>query len=395
MLPLEGIRVLDLSRVLTGPFATMILSDFGAEVTKVEIPGQGDDTRAWGPPFLPGGESAYFVSVNRNKRSVTLNLKDTDGKALFARLVARSDVLVENFRPGTLAELGFPPETLERLNPRLIQASITAFGDKGPYRTAPGYDVIVQGLSGIQAVTGEEGGGPVRVGFSIGDLGAGMYAVIGILLALRLRERTGRGYRVDTTLLGTLLSWQTYHAQNYFATGQEPTRLGSRHASIVPYQALPTLDGWINVAVGNDAMWRRFCQAIEHPELADDPRFRTNADRVEHRILLVSILAGIFQERPSAEWLERLKAHEVAAGPILGVGEAWRHPSVQALELLTEVAHPTAGTLYQVRTPIRIHGTGENPCTPPPLLGQHTEAVLAELGLTKEEIHRLRALGVV
>jgi crotonobetainyl-CoA:carnitine CoA-transferase CaiB-like acyl-CoA transferase len=374
MLPLAGLRVLDLSRILTGPFASMILSD---------------------PPVLAGGESAYYAAVNRNKRSLTLDLKHPEGQAILWRLVERADVLIENFRPGVLDKLGFSAAHCRARNPRLIYVSITAFGEESPYRDRAGYDMIVQGLSGIQAVTGEEDGRPMRVGFSVGDIGAGMYAVIGVLLALIQRERTGEGDEVETTLLGALLSWQTYHAQSFFATGEEPRRLGSRHGTVVPYQAFEAADGWLNVAVGNEPMWRRLCLALDRPDLADDPRFASNAARVAHRTTLIPMLEEVFRTRTVAAWLLQLERHAVAAGPIRGVGEAWSDPVVAALGLLARIPHPTAREVHTVATPLRLTRATHAPPRHPPLLGEHTEEVLAELGLSEREIRRLRQEGVV
>jgi formyl-CoA transferase/CoA:oxalate CoA-transferase len=393
MQPLDDLFVIDLTRALAGPFCTLMLSDLGARVVKVETPDGGDDTRGWGPPFI-GTESAYFLSVNRNKESLTLNLKDRRATAILKRLLARADVLVENFRPGTMDRfaLGYP--TLHAAFPRLIYASISGFGQDGPFRERAAYDLILQGMGGLMGITGEEGGPPVKVGVAIADICAGMYAAFGILAALRVRDRTGRGQLVDAALLDGQVSWLTYNGGIYFATGANPGRLGSAHPSIVPYQAFRTNDGYINVAVGSEAIWRRFCEVID-PALVDDPRYATNRDRVAHRQALVSHLQPIFQTRPTSAWVEVLGAAEVPNGPILGIADVFAHPQVRHRQMIVEMDHPTAGRIRQTGTPVKFSDTPGRPRTPPPTLGQHTDAILRELGISDRDIAGLRSEHVV
>ncbi|ADU51857.1 L-carnitine dehydratase/bile acid-inducible protein F [Thermaerobacter marianensis DSM 12885] len=392
--PLHGIRVLDLSRVLSGPYCTMMLADFGADVIKIERPETGDDTRAWGPPFV-NGEAAYFLSVNRNKRSVVVDLKAPEGRDLIRRMARQCDVVVENFRPGTAAKLGIGPDDLLRENPRLVYASISGFGQDGPYRDKPGYDAIAQAMGGIMHVTGEPDRPPVRAGVAIADIGAGMWAAFGILAALWERERSGRGQVVDVSLLEGQIAWLTYVAGNYFATGQVPRRYGSAHPNLVPYQAFETADGHLIVAVGNDSLWRRFCEAAERPDLAADPRYATNAGRVEHRNQLLPELEALMRSRTTAEWLERLDRAGVPAGPILSIADLARDPHVQHRQMIVSLEHPRAGVIRVTGIPVKLSATPGAIYAPPPLLGQHTDEVLEELGLPAEERRRLREAGVI
>ena len=390
---LDGIRVLDVSRVLTGPYCSMMLGDLGAEVIKVEIPGRGDDTRHWGPPFQ-GGESSYFLSVNRNKKSVTLNLKSPEGREILMKLVARSDVFLENFAPGVAARLGIDYETARAIRPDIVYASISGFGQDGPYRDLPAYDLVVQGMGGIQTITGEPGRPPVRVGVAIADIAGGMFAAYAIAAALAHHARTGKGQYIDVALLDSQLAWLTYMAGYYFANGAEPERAGSKHPQIVPYQAFPTANGYVNVSVGNDDIFRRFATAIGRPELATDARFETNPRRVENRGILEPLLEGIFAGRTTSEWTSVLKAHEVPAGPVYRIGEIDRDPHVVARGNVLSLEHPTAGKIRQFGPPIRPRA--RRPAhTPPPLLGEHTDEVLASLGYTREAVARLREEGVV
>lgn len=372
----------------------MMLADLGAEVIKVEQPGTGDDTRAWGPPFI-NGESAYFLSVNRNKRSITINLKHERGRDLVLRLAERCDILLENFRPGTVDRLGLGYEEVARRNPGIIYCSISGFGQTGPYRDRPGYDAIAQAMGGIMGITGNEGELPVKTGTSIADIGAGMWAAFAILAALLHRERTGEGQHIDVSLLDGQISWLTYVAGNYFATGETPRRYGSAHPNIVPYQAFETADGYIMLAVGNDNMWRRFCQAIEWPELADNPRYATNADRVNHREELLSLLQERLRQKPTQEWFRRLDEAGVPAGPIYTLPELFKDPHVLAREMKVEIEHPRAGTISMTGIPTKFSRTPGSIRTAPPLLGQHTDEILTELGLTAEEITELREAGAV
>lgn len=391
---LTGLTVLDLSRVLSGPFATMTLADLGADVVKIEQPGTGDDTRQWGPPFQ-GGEAAYFLSVNRNKRSLAVDLKSADGLALVRELARRADVVVENFRPGTAARLGLGYHDLAAENFGLVYASISGYGQTGPDSHRAGYDAIAQARSGIMSVTGEADGPPVRVGVSSADLVAGMWAVIGILAALRERDRSGHGQWVDISLLDGSVSWLTYVAAGYFATGTRPPRYGSAHPTIAPYQGFATKDGDLMLAVGNDAIWRRFAPVAGLDELVDDPRFATNPQRVSHRDELLPLVAAAMTSRTSAQWIELLDAAGVPVGPIQTVDEVMTDPQVLARGMVGEVEHPTAGTLRTVNCPVRLTATPPQVRTAPPTLGQHTDEVLAELGLDRARIGELRARGAV
>lgn len=393
MQPLEDLRVIDLTRALAGPFCTLLLADLGARVIKVENPDGGDDTRGWGPPFI-AGESAYFLGVNRNKESLTLSLKDERGRAILLRLLARADVLVENFRPGIMDRFGLSYRDLRERYPRLIYAAISGFGQDGPYRERAAYDLILQGIGGVMGITGEEGGPPVKVGVAVADICAGMYAAYGILAALRVRERTGRGQLVDVALLDGQVSWLTYAAGIYFATGQNPGRLGSAHPTIVPYQAFRTADGYLNVAVGSEAIWRRFCDAVA-PDLADDPRYATNRDRVAHRQDLIQRLEGLFAPGTTEQWTKHLDAAGVPNGPILTVAEVFNDPQVQHRQMVVELDHPTAGRVKQVGLPIKLSETPGAVRSAPPTLGQHTDAILRELGMNPQEVATLRQDGVV
>jgi len=393
MLPLEDLVVVDFTRALAGPFCTLMLSDLGARVIKVETPDGGDDTRGWGPPFV-GGESAYFLSVNRNKESLTLNLKHPRGIAIVRRLLTRADVLVENFRPGIMERFGLGYRALRADFPRLIYASISGFGQDGPFRERTAYDLILQGMGGLMGITGEEDGPPVKVGVAIADICAGMYAAFGILAALRVRDRTGRGQQVDAALLDGQISWLTYNAGIYFATGESPGRLGSAHPTIVPYQAFRTADGYINVAVGSEAIWRRFCEVVD-PALADDARYATNRDRVAHRAELIAHLQQIFATQPTAAWTERLEGAGVPTGPILSIAEVLAHPQVRHRQMVVELDHPAAGRIGQTGVPVKLSETPGRVRTPPPVLGQHTDAILRELGMSGSEIAALRREGVV
>ncbi|WP_246036575.1 CaiB/BaiF CoA transferase family protein [Sinomonas susongensis] len=392
--PLRGLLVLDLSRILSGPFATMTLADLGADVIKVEQPGQGDDTRHWGPPFQ-GGEAAYFLSVNRNKRSLAVDLKSPEGLAAVRRLALKADVIVENFRPGTAQRLGLGYEELSAANPGLVYASISGYGQTGPEAGRAGYDAIAQARSGIMSVTGEADGPPVRVGISSADLIAGTWAVIGILAALHEKARTGQGQWVDISLLDGSVSWLTYVASGFFANGETPRRYGSAHPTIAPYQAFPTSDGFVMIAVGNDSLWRKFAVALGRPELADDERFATNPLRVAHRDELIPLLEQELQRSTTAEWVAGLDAAGVPVGPIQTVDEALADPQVLARGMVAEVEHPEAGTLKVLNCPVRLTRTPASVRMPPPLLGQHSDQILAGAGLSPSDIDRLHAQGAV
>ena len=394
MSPLDGIRVVDLSRVVSGPYCTMTLADMGADVIKIEEPGRGDESRAFGPPFL-GGESPYFLSINRNKRSCTVNLKSDDGRAILHRLVARADVLVQNFRPGAVERLGLDYDSLAPRHPRLVYCSISGFGDTGPDAARPGYDLIVQGESGLMDLTGEADGPPTRIGTSIADLTTGLMAAQGILLALYARKTTGRGQHVRVAMLDAVASLLTYNTGNYFATGEAPTRRGNDHPSVAPYQTLRAADGWINLGIANDALWRRYCDAIERPDLRDDPRFATAPERVRHRAELIPIIEALTEERAVAEWMERLGAAGVPCGRIRNVAEVCTNPQLTERGKVVERPHATAGAVKMIGQPIELDDTPARIRSAPPLLGEHTDDVLRETRYTDDEIRTFRERGAV
>ncbi|MCY4659126.1 MAG: CoA transferase [Acidobacteria bacterium] len=394
MSPLDGIRVVDLSRVVSGPFCTMTLADMGADVVKIEEPGRGDESRAFGPPFL-GGESPYFLSINRNKRSCTVNLKCDDGRAVVQRLVARADVLIQNFRPGAVERLGLDYAALAPRHPRLIYCSISGFGDTGPDAARPGYDLIVQGESGLMDLTGEPDGPPTRIGTSIADLTTGLMAAQGILLALHARQTTGRGQHVRVAMLDAVASLLTYNTGNYFATGEAPTRRGNDHPSVAPYQTLRAADGWINLGIANDALWRRYCDAIARPDLRDDPRFATAPERVRHRADLIPIVEALTLKRTVDEWMEDLGAAGVPCGRIRNVAEVCTNPQLTERGKVVERPHPTAGAVKMIGQPIELDDTPARIRSAPPLLGEHTDDVLREAGYEDGEILALRDRGAV
>jgi formyl-CoA transferase/CoA:oxalate CoA-transferase len=392
--PLAGVTVLDLTRVLSGPYCTMVLADLGARVIKIEHPGKGDDTRHWGPPFV-GTESAYFLSINRNKESVTIDFKPPSGRAVLDRLAARADVLVENFRPGTLDRIGFGWDAVHARVPRLIYASISGYGQTGPRRNEAGYDAIMQAEGGLMSITGEPDRPGYRVGVAITDMVAGLYAAQGITAALVARERTGAGQRVDIGMLDATASLLTYQAGNWFTTGRTPERAGNRHATIAPYETFTTRDGEIAIAVGNDELWRRFCPAIGLPELADDPRFRTNKDRMAHYDALRPPIDRAFRTNTSAHWLKVLNGAAVPCGALRDISEVLQDPHLMAREMIVTLPHPTAGPTRVMGSPLKLSATPASVRTPPPTLGQHTDTVLAELGFATDEIAALRRDGVV
>jgi formyl-CoA transferase/CoA:oxalate CoA-transferase len=392
--PLTGITVLDLTRVLSGPYCTMVLADLGARVIKVEHPGKGDDTRHWGPPFL-GAESAYFLSINRNKESVTVDFKHPEGKAVLERLLDRADVFVENFKPGTLDRAGFAWEAVHARWPRVVYASISGYGQTGPRRNEPGYDAVIQAEGGLMSVTGDANGPAYRLGVAISDIVSGLFAAQGITAALMARATTGEGQRVDIGMLDTTAALLTYQAGNYFASGHAPGRLGNRHPTIAPYETFDTADGEIVIAVGNDAIWRRFCPAIDRPELADDPRFRTNKDRLAHYDTLRGLLEQTLAARTRAEWTARLQAASVPCGSVRDVAEVLADPHLHARDMIGTLPHTTLGPTRVIGTPIKLSATPGSLRTAPPTLGQHTETVLGELGYDAEMIASLKSSGAV
>ncbi len=395
MKPLDGIRVVDLSRILAGPYCSMLLGDMGAEIIKIESPDHGDDTRGWGPPFIDG-ESAYFLSINRNKKSLTLNLKAGQGKDILTRLIGLSDVLIENFRPGTLGRLGFGYEQVRAMNPRMVYASISGFGQTGPLAGRPGYDLIAQGEGGVMSVTGFPDGPPTKAGTPIADIAAGIFAAQGILLALYARERTGRGQLVDVSMLDGQVALLTFQAGIYFATGESPGRMGNQHPTIVPYETFRSKDGYINLAIGNTNLWRTFCKAIAREELSADPRFGTESSRVENRNALKPIMDAIVAERTTRQWLELLEKAGVPAGSVNSVAEICEHPQIQAREMVVEVPHQTLGSIKVSGVPIKLSDTPGAVSTAPPLLGQHTAEILKGLlGYSLKEVEELRKAGVV
>lgn len=393
--PLDGITVLDLTRVLSGPYCTMMLGDMGARVIKIEQPGKGDDTRAWGPPFQ-NGESTYFLSINRNKESVTLNLKHPDGRRVLDHLIDMADVLVENFRPGTLERMGLGPDDLSRRCPRLVYCSVSGFGHTGPRRLEPGYDAVMQAEGGLMSITGPSDGPGFRLGIAITDIVSGMFAAFGVAMALLVRHQTGRGQFVDVGMFDAVAALLTYQAGIHFATGDSPKRIGNRHPTIVPYETLETRDDELVVAVGNDQLWKRFCGAIGLEELANEPKFTTNKDRVRARDELRPILIERLRTKGAAEWIEQLRANGVPCGAVRDLKQVFDDPQLIERAMVVALDHPVAGAIKALGVPIKLAETPGAVRTPPPVLGQHTDAVLGgDLGLDADEISRLHTDGAV
>ena len=393
-LPLEGIKVIDLTAAMAGPYCTQLLADFGAHVLKIEPPGRGDMQRAFGPPFLEG-ESPYYLINNRNKRGMTLDLRTDRGQEIFRKLVVGADVVAENYRPGVKKKLKIDYETLREINPRLIYCSISGFGQTGPYGDRPGFDPIAQGMSGLSSVTGWEETGPVRVGVAIGDSLGGMFGMYGVLLALIERDRSGEGQWVQTSLLEGLIAVLGFQAAKYFATGKRPERQGNDHAMMSPYGTFRTRDGFINIAAGNQGMWERLARALGLEELIEDGRFRTVSDRMENRSALTALLEEKLGERTSAAWEGVLNEAGVANGPILHLDEVFEDPQVLHQEMLLEQDHPTIGKIKQIGFPTKLSRTPASLRLPPPLMGEHTDEVLGELGYSPEEIQAMRKEGVL
>ena len=402
MQPLEGIRVLDLTRALAGPYCTMMLGDLGADVIKVERPGRGDDSRGWGPPFVGQpygpypGESAYFIAANRNKRSITVNLKSAEGQEIVRRLASASDVLVENFRTGVLEKMGLGYDDLRALNPRLVYCSISGYGRSGPYADRPGYDFIIQAEGGLMGIIGPEDGQPYRVGVPIVDITSGMFAATAILAALRARDQTGEGQLVDISLLDTVVALLTNVASNYLIGGMEPRRLGNAHPNITPYEAFRARDRWFALAAANERQWATLCDAIGRPELKEDPRFATNVERVANRPALLEALNEAFAARDADEWLAELREAGLPCGPINTIPDVFEHPQAEARGLALETEHPSAGPVRVTGFPYKLSQTPAEMRQPPPLLGQHTGEVLTELlNYSAEEVAALRERGAI
>jgi len=395
--PLKGLRVFDLTRVLAGPTCVQMLADLGADVIKIERPGAGDDTRGFAPPTMPGtNESAYFVGVNRNKQSVTLDIGQKEGQELALKLIADCDILVENFKVGTLAKYGLGYEQLHAKFPRLVYCSITGFGQTGPYAPRPGYDGLIQGMGGVMSLTGEPDGLPQKVGVPVADLFAGLYGCIGILAALRHRDLTGQGQQIDVGMLDTSVAWLANQGMNYLATGDDPVRLGNQHPNIVPYQVFPTADGHMVLSIGNDAAFKRFCEAFNLTHLLEDPRLVTNAARVGNRQLVTDTLTPVMRQHPTLWWIERLEALKIGCGPINTLSQVFADPQVRAHGMVREMAHSSGQTVKVIANPVNLSETPADYRLPPPLLGEHTDAVLTgRLGLDAVALASLRSKGVI
>jgi len=390
MTPLDGLTILDFTRVLAGPYCTMQLADLGARVIKIEQPGRGDDTRAWGPPFVRG-ESAYFLSINRNKESVALDLKHSRARGILDTLVSRADVIVENFRPGTMERLGLGYDTLAARHSRIVYCSISGFGQTGPRRAEAGYDAMMQAEAGLMSITGAADGPPFRLGVAIGDIATGMFAVQGILAALYARERSQRGQRVDIAMLDAVTALLTYQASIAFATGDTPRRMGNRHPSIAPYDTFTAADGEFVLSVGNDDQFRRLAGILRRPELGIDPQYATNADRVRHYDALRDTLSRLFSSWARADLLAALTAAGVPCSAVRSVTEALQDPQLSAREMIVPLEHVSAGGIRVLGSPLKLSETPASVRTPPPALGQHTDAVLREIGLSESDIASLRA----
>ncbi|WP_433957823.1 CaiB/BaiF CoA transferase family protein [Cytobacillus horneckiae] len=391
---LEGVRIIDASRVLAGPFCTMILGDLGAEVIKIEHHQSGDETRGWGPPFV-NGESAYYLCANRNKKSMTLNLKSEEGKEIFKALAKDSDVVVQNFKTGTLEKMGLGYEELRRINEGIIVASITGFGNNGPYKDLPGYDYIIQAMSGLMSITGEKEGGPMKVGVAIADVLTALYTCIGILSAIHQRHATGEGQELDISLMDCQIASLINVASNYLVGGIEPSRLGNEHPNIAPYQVFSASDGDLVVAVGNDQQFKRFAQVAGMPELAEDSRFKENRLRVEHRAELIPICESLLKQRSKNEWKKVLDDAGIPNGPINSISEMFNDPHVEAREMIMKVDHPLIEGLQLAGSPIKLSKSPVKVRQYPPLYGEHTGEILKEFGYSEEDIKNLKINQVI
>jgi len=391
---LEGVRVVDLTRVLAGPYASMILGDLGAEVLKIELPGQGDEARGFGP--FQNGESAYFTSINRGKKSVSIDLRKAAGQELVKRLAEESDVLIENFRPGSMKRFGLDYESLHALCPPLVYASVSGFGQTGPYARRPAYDVIIQAMGGIASITGSPGGAPVRVGSSIGDLGAALFGVIGILAALNRAQKTGQGQQVDISMLDCQVALLENAIARYYVAGEVPGPLGSRHPAITPFQFFAAQDGYVVIAAGNDNLWKKLCVTVGMPELVGDPRFKDNALRTENQAELEKLLSAALKEKTVAAWEEALGRAGVPCGPIHNIEQVVENPQIRARQMIAELVHPIAGPQAMPNSPLKFSQTPIELQQPAPMLGQHTGEVLEGLlGLSAEELEELGREGVI
>jgi len=395
--PLTGLRVLDLTRVLAGPTCTQMLGDLGAEVIKIERPEAGDDTRGFAPPFVPNTkESAYFVGVNRNKKSVTLDIAKPEGQAIIHKLLEHCDILVENFKVGALAKYGLGYEQLAKSHPRLIYCSITGFGQTGPYAPRPGYDALIQAMGGVMSLTGEPNGSPQKVGVPVADLFAGLYGCIGILAAVNHRNSTGQGQQIDIGMLDTHVAWLANQGMNYLATGENPPRLGNQHPNIAPYQEFPTKDGYIILAVGNDPTFERFCKAFGQEALLADPRFATNPIRVQNRQLVTDTLTPVMKSKTTAEWIDALEALKIGCGPINTLEQVFADPHVQAREMVVDMAHGSGEKVKVIANPVKLSATPPSYRSAPPVLGEHTNAVLTDvLKMSAAEIAALKDKGIL
>ena len=395
MKALQDIQVLDLTRALAGPFCTLMLGDYGADVIKIEIPETGDDTRHWGPPFI-GDESAYFLSINRNKRSLTLNFKEQEAIKIFLKLVEKADVVVENFTPGVMKRFGLDYEAVKAINPSIIYCSISGFGQDGPYQNRPAYDQIMQGVSGLMSITGEPDGEPQKVGIAVSDIGAGMWAAFAVMTALHHRSNSGDGQHIDISMLDAQVAWMTYQAAYFFANEEPPKRLGAAHPTLVPYQAFMSQDGkYVNVAVGSERLWERFCEGVNRMDLKDDPNFAQNGDRVRNRSTLVPLLQEYFLTQPADYWVNALQAVNVPAGPINDLADVFSDPQILHREMLVEIPHPTLKSIKQTGLPLKFSVTPGAFDKHPPLLGEHNEEILNSLGYSAQDIAGLTNNSVI